>query len=446
MQDSLKAKWTCNFDNILGNPPYVKFQDISSDNRFYLQSKWKTCQTGSFNLYFAFFELGLMLLKDKGQLGYITPNNFFTSLAGEPLREFFQTTKCVYKIIDFKHSKIFDAQTYTAITLLKKEITNYILFDRIEGKQNPDSFLKAVNPSRNYLSNLNSSKWRLLKEDEHENIFKIENSGNSIGELFEICVGIATLKDEVFFVDGDNVMDNYYYKSTRNGVFKIEKEVVKAVYKISEFRSQAEIEIYNKKIIFPYSFNHGKANVIKEDDFKKLFPKCYEYLLTEREALITRDKGKLDFNPFYVWGRTQGLTRKGIKIVNPTFSQKPRFLVVKDEDAFFTNGYGLFFKNRNSEFNLFSNEYCNPISLSENINSLQKILNSCIMNYYINKTSVSIEGGYPCYQKNFIEKFTIPNFTNEEINYLNFLNAPEEINNFLISKYQLNEFDGNLFL
>jgi hypothetical protein len=84
------------------------------------------------------------------------------------------------------------------------------------------------------------------------------------------------------------------------------------------------------------------------------------------------------------------------------------------------------------------NEPVNPISKLENIDVVQKILNSCIMDYYVTKTSVSIEGGYPCYQKNFIEKFTIPELTEEEIETIRSLSNPQEIDEFLINKYQLN--------
>jgi len=60
------------------------------------------------------------------------------------------------------------------------------------------------------------------------------------------------------------------------------------------------------------------------------------------------------------------------------------------------------------------------------------------MHYYISKTSVSIEGGYPCYQKNFIEKFTIPELSNREVSELRSLSHPNDINLFLIDKYQVN--------
>ncbi|MGH9949322.1 MAG: HsdM family class I SAM-dependent methyltransferase, partial [Pyrinomonadaceae bacterium] len=113
-RDSLRTEWKDTFDNIVGNPPYVKFQDLSDDNRDFLAKSWDTVKGGTFNLYFAFFELGFKLLRSSGKLAYITPNNYFTSLAGESLRGFFQQTKSVSRILDFSHRKVFDAQTYTA--------------------------------------------------------------------------------------------------------------------------------------------------------------------------------------------------------------------------------------------------------------------------------------------------------------------------------------------
>jgi len=77
------------------------------------------------------------------------------------------------------------------------------------------------------------------------------------------------------------------------------------------------------------------------------------------------------------------------------------------------------------------------MSKEENILVVQKILNSIIMDYYVSNTSVSIQGGFPCYQKNFIEKFTIPNFTKEEIEILKNLSVKIDIDDFLINKYQV---------
>lgn len=437
VQDSLKAKWDNDFDNVVGNPPYVKFQDLSDENRIYLTKNWTSIEGGTFNLYFAFFELGHKLLKPTGKLGYITPNNYFTSLAGVSIRKYFQQNKCVTRIIDFSHKKVFDAQTYTALTFLNKKENEALTFDRIKDGYKPEDFLHIANGSPNYFKNLDSKKWRLLKTDEQKNIKIIETIGTAISTLFDICVGIATLKDEVFFVDGSVEKNGYYMKTTENGVFEIEKEITKSVYKISNFKSQDAIENNTKRIICPYHIGKRNATPISEQEFKTKYPKCYSYLLSEKESLASRDKGKVIFEPFFVWGRTQGLNKLGKKILNPTFSQFPRFLMVEEEDAFFTNGYGLFFREQETNFSLFE-EVTNPITLIENIEVVQKVLNSYLMHYYVSKTSVSIEGGYPCYQKNFIEKFTIPQFSNDEIKLLKSLNDKQEIDDFLITKYQLN--------
>ncbi len=441
-QDSLRTNWKMRFDNIFGNPPYVKFQDLTDDNRNYLAKHWTTVEGGTFNLYFAFFELGYKLLKPTGKLGYITPNNYFTSLAGEALRKYFLHQKCVTRIIDFSHKKVFDAQTYTAITFLNKLQNDAITYDRIKDGYSPELFLDSANGSPNYLKNLNAKKWRLLKTDEQQNIKTIETIGKPIGKLFDICVGIATLKDQIFFIEGTKQKNGCYTKTTDNGTFEIEKEIVKPVYKISDFRTQDEVEHNTRKIICPYNIKNGIATVISESDFKKKYPKCYAYFLSEKESLLARDKGKVAFEPFFVWGRTQGLTRKGKKILNPTFSQHPRFLLVEEEEGFFTNGYGLYF--REQEGNGLFSEFINPITKLENIDVVQKILNSIVMDYYVTKTSVAIEGGYPCYQKNFIEKFTIPELTENEVEIIRSLNDTQEIDNFLIKKYHLSIYLPNL--
>lgn len=434
-QDSLRAEWKQNFDNIVGNPPYVKFQDLSHENREYLLKNWTTIENGTFNLYFAFFELGYKLLKLSGKLGFITPNNYFTSLAGEALRRFFQKERCLVSIIDFNHKKVFDAQTYTAITFLNKQPTIAINYDRINGEYSPEYFLASTHGSPNYWKNLNVKKWRLLKTDEQQNIKIIETIGTPIGKLYDISVGIATLKDEVFFVDGNHKRKEFFIKHTEKGIYEIEAAVLKPVYKISDFKTQEEAEQNRRKIIFPYQIRNGIATPIPENEFSQKFPKCYRYLLSEKEILSARDKGKVKFEPFYVWGRTQGLTKTGKKILNPTFSQHPRFLLIEEEDAYFTNGYGIYFREPTTN-GLFGDSV-NPISKIENIDVVQKILNSIVMDYYVSRTSVSIEGGYPCYQKNFIEKFTIPEITEPEIEHLRTLNNSEAIDDYLIRKYNL---------
>jgi len=432
--DSLRIDWEGTFDNIVGNPPYVKFQDLTDENREFLVRSWDTVKGGTFNLYFAFFELGFKLLNPTGQLGYITPNNYFTSLSGESLRGFFQQTKCVSRIVDFSHRKVFDAQTYTAITFLDKHANHQILYDRIKNHQSPETFLEHANGSPNSIGDMNIKKWRLLKKDEQQNIRTIETLGTPIGTLFDIAVGIATLKDDVFFVDDKEEEDGYYFKTTQSGRFRIEKSITKAVHKISEFTDQNQIPLNSRRIICPYEIKNRAAKLLTLADFEARFPACLDYFESEKDRLSSRDKGKMKYDPFFAWGRTQGLTKKGKKILTPTFSKFPRFLLVNDEDSFFTNGYGVFFKE--TPQSLFD-DFSNPLSSEANIDVVQKILNSALMHYYVTKTSVAIDGGYPCYQKNFIERFTIPELSSNEISEIRAMTFKDEIDDFLCAKYGL---------
>jgi adenine-specific DNA-methyltransferase len=451
IQDSLQADWQLSFkrnstgifDNIVGNPPYVKYQDLSAENRSYLLKNWLTINKGTYNLYFAFFELGYNLLNENGMVGYITPNNYFTSLAAESLRTYFHSNQCVRHIYDFNHKKVFDSQTYTAITFLNKKINHTICYHRINEGQEPEIFLKKTSGSPNKIKGLNYKKWRLLKSNEQKNIKIIETIGIPINEMVKISVGIATLKDELYFLNSNDRKKGLLLKTVDDEIFEIEPGITKSIYKISDFKSQEECSHNTRRIIFPYKINNGKAIPIIEKELRRNFPKCYIYFKYIKKKLSFRSKGKKEVEPFYAYGRNQSLTKIGEKILTPTFSKYPRFMIVEDKEALFCNGYGLFFNETNAKQSSLFDHTKHPLSKKENIHILQKVLSSFIMHYYVSKTSVSIEGGYPCYQKNFIEKFTIPEFTNKEIKLLAKMKTSKRIDEFLINKYQLN-FSANL--
>lgn len=433
--DSLKQSWDIKFDAIVGNPPYVKFQDLDEETRNYLLNNWDTTKSGTFNLYFAFFELGLKVLNENGKLGYITPNNYFTSLSGEYLRTFFQNKKCIYKIVDFNCTKVFDVQTYTAITFINKEQNRSIEYDRIDENESPNDFLKRIRPTINLYSDLSVKKWRLLCEDERKNIFAIENSGEKLGSLFNICVGIATLKDDAYIFIPTHEDTKLFFIAEGGIEYKIEKEVTRPLVKISDMKCQEDVDNNKKKIIFPYYLDaNDKPQLIEEDILKNKYPHCYEYLLTKKEILEHRGKGNHIYNPFYAYGRTQTMNKKGRKLITPTFSQYPRFLIDNYSNGLFTNGYAIY-PNKIDNQTLFPSK---PITLEENFDVVQKILNSSLMHYYVKKTSVSIEGGYPCFQKNFIERFTIPELTESEISQLRLIENLNDIDAYLMKKYQIN--------
>ena len=406
------------FDVIVGNPPYLRIQDLDNVTKENLLKKWDKINKGNFNIYFAFFYLGMELLNSNGKLGYITPNNYFTSLSAKNLRKWILPK--VEKIIDFKHLKIFnDVSTYTCISILSKSKKEYLQYKTVQNEGQILDIFNDNNFSKIYYDNIDYKKWRLLQEADFENIKKIESIGTKLGDLTNIKNGIATLRDKLYFIDSSDEDEEFYYISYNKKRYPIEKDITTNILKVSTVKNEEDIKNNSLKIILPYVYS-PELKIIEEEILKSEFPKCYEYLLDIKEELDKRDKGKKKYETWYAYGRKQGLGFNQEKLLTPTFSKKPRFLKDLDKSSLYCNGYGIFLKN-----NSFS------------LNVLQKILNSVVMEYYINKTSVNIEGGFPCFQKNFIELFSIPNLTVEEKEFLENEEDLEKINMFLIKKYEL---------
>ena len=72
------TRYLASMDYVVGNPPYVRVHNISTDAKF-LKTNYSFMREGMSDLYLAFFELGLYMLKDTGILGYVTPISYFNS-------------------------------------------------------------------------------------------------------------------------------------------------------------------------------------------------------------------------------------------------------------------------------------------------------------------------------------------------------------------------------
>jgi adenine-specific DNA-methyltransferase len=77
------------FDVVIGNPPYVQIQKFTAAHKAaWVDQKFKT-YAATADIYCLFYERGVRLLKDGGQLSYITSNKWMRAGYGEKLRELF---------------------------------------------------------------------------------------------------------------------------------------------------------------------------------------------------------------------------------------------------------------------------------------------------------------------------------------------------------------------
>jgi len=371
-------------DILVTNPPYVKLQHLDYEYRERLLEKYSEYANGSFSTAILFLLVGYRLLSSNGVLGYITQNNFFTSLTAKNIRQYIQEQKALHTIIDFVHTKVFqNASAYTCLIFLTKQPNDAFYFQWCLAPKKELTQLQLREDLKLPIVNLNSKKWRLAPKKHLKNLHKIENSGKKLKEIADIRVGFATLKDSIFTFKND---------------LDIEEEITRPAIKIAEWNNENDMKNNQLKIIFPYKKINGKYIPIDEKEMKTKYPKAYSYLLQHKEELASRDKGKLKLRYFYEWGRTQAMEAKGPKLLTKTFSKGPNFML-DTSDSLFCNGYSVKPKNEEEM----------PILV------LQKILNSIIMDYYTKVTSFQIEGNYQCFQKNFIEIFSIPTLSKSDM-------------------------------
>ena len=115
-----KKEWFGKFDYVIGNPPYVRIHNIDLNFRTFLKSNYSFC-TGMFDLYYAFYEIGLKLLNPQGTLLYITPNSFIKNASGIEMRKYIEENNLLWYFEDFEHEQKFTKySTYTAIVGLNK--------------------------------------------------------------------------------------------------------------------------------------------------------------------------------------------------------------------------------------------------------------------------------------------------------------------------------------
>ena len=247
------------YDNIIMNPPYIRFQNLHPLYRTMLQERWEILQKGNIDIYYAFILRAIELLSDNGVLVMITPNSYLRNTSAKSLRKYLVEHTLIQEIIDFESKKVFDSvNTYCCITVITKQ------------------------PKTELLYNDRSIVYDAIQNG---NIFGVEHPINTTLQSIAKCRnGLATLRDKVF-VHIEKVYDEPCWQK---------------VYCGNCF----------KWIIYPYDHN---GVLLKETIFKTHNPLSYAYLETKNLELANRDKGKKMYEAWYAYGRRQSLIKSNAK-------------------------------------------------------------------------------------------------------------------------------------
>ncbi len=92
------------FDTIIGNPPYVRYQDIEPTTKAKLNSKLFDSRS---NLYLFFIEKCIQHLNNHGELIFITPRDFMKATSSIKLNQFIYEQGTITDLIDLGDQPIF---------------------------------------------------------------------------------------------------------------------------------------------------------------------------------------------------------------------------------------------------------------------------------------------------------------------------------------------------
>ncbi len=187
-------KFNNKMDYVVGNPPYVRNHNLTSKNDL---KKFHFCQKGSYDLFLAFFELGLKMLNKKGKLAYISSSSYFKSVAGEKFREHIIKNRLIIYLKDLGWKKIFpNYSLYPAIIVLNKtkQKRQTFVFESFKNSIKRVRFDLFLEPKTGQVQQLVFNK----------TVRKILNT--TVDKQVTVKNGFATLNDQIFLKKKGNLV------------------------------------------------------------------------------------------------------------------------------------------------------------------------------------------------------------------------------------------------
>lgn len=344
------------FDVIIGNPPYVKTEDIHSlelSEEFSIYKRKFKSAYKQFDKYFLFIEQALSLLRPQGELCYIVPNKFYKIDAGRELRRILLNK--IYQLDDFGDMQLFPEKTiYSCILFCKNAGSAKVCYRSITsltslwtGGEQPHIVMEK--------EGLGNDTWRLSTDIGFmKMIAQLEARSAALSDVADIFNGIQTSaerpspvywfgKEEVLHETKDMVTITKFDRT-----FCIEKKLLKPYFKPTKADEKGmgtySLLKTDKRIIFPYT---EQGDLIPIDIMKKVYPGTYEYLLSCYDLLVPRclnnGKGRDIKNAapetWYQYGRSQALTAfiHTPKLIVRVLSKVPMY-AYDEEDMLIASG------------------------------------------------------------------------------------------------------------
>ncbi|OYU95977.1 MAG: hypothetical protein CFE21_06060 [Bacteroidetes bacterium B1(2017)] len=389
------------FDIVIGNPPYIQLQSMGSDADILAQVDYNTFgRTG--DIYCLFYEQGNNLLKENGNLCFITSNKWMNAAYGKNFRNYLLKETNPTLLIDFSKAVIFPAAVvFVNILQFKKEKNKNILKGvRAQSDFQIGKTQLAVYVSQNSveLTDLDDDNWAVAEKQDFIITKRVDEIGTQLKKWdLNFFRGITSGFNHAFHIDSD----------TKRQLIKEDKknsEIIKPLLRGKDIKRWA----YHFENLYLINSHNGvretgKPRIKVEQDY----PIIYEHLL----QFYDKNSPKAVKNPDGSYQTLKDRADQGdhwsnlrnCAFIDEFEKEKIIWIEISDRANYCLDTEGKYLTN--SAYFI----------TGKNLKFLLAILNSRLMDFYFYQKTAQIAGGRKRYTKQYVELLPIPQITDETI-------------------------------
>lgn len=277
--DFLSYPFKKKFDLIIGNPPYVHFNQLPANIKKALK---KILGTSEGDIYYAFILRSIQLIREGGELIYIVPYHFFYNTYAKVVREMIIKNGKLEVVIDLDEVKLFSGESPETIIFkfkkgkfnLKREKIKVLMVkqknvDLVEIYKSAVEAIKTRKENKLFSYKiiphyLDSTSWS-------SSFFEIPKfPAVKLKEIAKVGVGLVSGFDRAFIIE-KNDLKNFNKK---------EKKTIKKFVKAKNCKRY----IINDAVLYILIDNHIKSEV----ELKNLYPNIFKKIIKYKKDMINR--------------------------------------------------------------------------------------------------------------------------------------------------------------
>jgi adenine-specific DNA-methyltransferase len=213
-------------DFVIGNPPYVRLEEIPEETALLYRDAYRTMY-GRADLYVAFFEAALRQLKEGGTCAYICADRWMRNQYGAELRELITSAFAVDVVLEMHTANAFqdEVDAYPAITVIRRQMQGAAIVasagPEVENTPSGElavSLLGSANGKRAALPVglraarvatwfKGSDPWPCHSPEQLALLRRMEEDFSPLEENARVGIGVATGNDSVFITKDTRLVE-----------------------------------------------------------------------------------------------------------------------------------------------------------------------------------------------------------------------------------------------